>query len=149
MHDGGRDVHAATAMSGEPLIPQLAAFYGPEPRAPVKSVHEVWTIVKDRDDYRTAYSDYWNSTSSQTGTGRPVDFIILPCSATASFEKGKGMYMGYTGFASLLDYTSVTIRGGKVNSEVDVKVSRETFHGEMDRGIWAQCKRSLQQAFTC
>lgn len=38
-----------------------------------------------RDDYKAEYLEYWNSTSTLTSTGRPIDALLCPIAPSASF----------------------------------------------------------------
>jgi len=43
------------------------------------SAYQLWQIQKAKRNLRQEYLDHWNATSTETGTGRPVDAIIAPC----------------------------------------------------------------------
>lgn len=44
--------------------------------------------------YQKEYMDYWNSTSSLTGNGEPVDAVIIPLSPFAAVRPGMYDYHG-------------------------------------------------------
>lgn len=63
--------------------------------------------------------DYWNSTASQTTTGRPVDALICPTTIMAATLPGKHVHPGSTMFVNMLDYSTVTLPVTHVDREVD------------------------------
>lgn len=42
------------------------------------------------------YMEYWNSTSEQTKTKRPVDAVICPVTPFAAARPEKHLYVGYS-----------------------------------------------------
>ncbi len=42
-------------------------------------------MSRDQRQYQTEYLAHWNATASQTSTGKPIDAILSPTMATASF----------------------------------------------------------------
>lgn len=63
--------------------------------------------------------DYWNSTGSQTSTGRPVDALICPTTIMAAALPGKHVHAGSTMFVNVLDYSTVTLPVMHVDRAVD------------------------------
>jgi len=76
IYDGGTDVHAAFALSGEPMASQVASTYGT--RQPEYTASEIAAVNVQKLEYQREYMEYWNSTATLTGTGRPVEAIIAP-----------------------------------------------------------------------
>jgi amidase len=52
------------------------------------SAYGLWQLHKRKLDLREAYMAHWNSTVSQTGTGRPIDAIICPAAPYAAPPHG-------------------------------------------------------------
>ncbi|KAF9885842.1 Acetamidase [Aspergillus nanangensis] len=96
--DGGKAFHEALALSGEPATPTI---FGAKASSPVDA-----STVMERNvslnNYRKAYLDYWDSTASITGSGRPVDALITPFHQGPPPAPGKVRYM-----ASVLPVTQV------------------------------------------
>lgn len=78
-YDNGADTRAAFELSGEPPAPQLGQTYGKDqkPDPPKDAVHIAENNIAKRE-YQKEYLEYWNSTAEQTGTGKPVDAVIMP-----------------------------------------------------------------------
>ncbi|EXJ80131.1 hypothetical protein A1O1_08273 [Capronia coronata CBS 617.96] len=108
IYDGGKDVHDAFALSGEPLSTQIKLSYGDKPIEEYKASQiSANNIAKRR--FQKEYLDYWNSTAQETGTGRAVDGIIMAVSPYPAARPEKYNYYGYTSVVNGLDYTSVVV----------------------------------------
>jgi amidase len=92
-YDGGRDVHKAFALSGEDIAPQITVNYGNEPFREMTASEIASTNIAKRM-YQKEYMDYWNSTSSSTDSGQPVDAVILPLAPFAAARPGLYDYHG-------------------------------------------------------
>lgn len=90
--------------------------------------------------YQQRYLEYWNSTAKITKNGRPVDFVLLPALQGASYRPGEGLYGGYSIVINLLDFTAAVFPVTKVDKEIDKKIDRQDFLGELDRVIHEQCQ---------
>ena len=77
-------------MSGEPPIEAVLGSK-PSPEANASQIIKVNIAIRD---YRKAYLDYWNSTSEITGTGRPVDALIMPLAAFPPPQPRQARYLG-------------------------------------------------------
>lgn len=107
-YDGGKDIHGAFALSGEPISPQIILSYGKGPQQEFLASQIASTNV-DKRRIQKEYMDYWNSTVNLTGTGRPVDGIICPLAPYPAARPEKYKYYGYSTWVNGLDYTSVVI----------------------------------------
>jgi amidase len=76
--DGGEEFQRDTDASGEPLHPQLEAWLGHSANVKPMTVFETWQNQQRRSTLATAWLDRWQQTKSQTGTGRPIDGLIMP-----------------------------------------------------------------------
>lgn len=92
VYDGGRDIHSAFGLSGEPISKQLA-FCGDEPFYEY-TASEIARNNVDKREYQKEYMEYWNSTANLTGTGRPVDAVISPVSQFAAARPNTFTYVG-------------------------------------------------------
>ncbi|KAL2414140.1 Acetamidase [Exophiala dermatitidis] len=108
VYDGGKDVHGAFGLSGEPISPQIKLSYGDKPKQEFTASEIAANNVAKRA-FQKAYIDYWNSTIKETGTGRPVDGVISPVAPYAAARPEKYNYYGYTMWVNGLDYTSVVV----------------------------------------
>jgi amidase len=74
----------------------------------------MWASTVRREEYRTAYAELWNSTSSD-GKGKDmVDVILCPATPSAAPKIDTARYWGYTAQWNLLDYPAVVFPVSKV-----------------------------------
>ena len=72
---------------------QLRTWYEGQHRE-ASSAAEFWALCQQRDEYRSEYLRYWNSTKNLTKTGRPVDGVILPVAPSAAVAENHFTYYG-------------------------------------------------------
>ncbi|KAH6679332.1 amidase signature domain-containing protein [Halenospora varia] len=129
LYDGGTDVHAAFALSGEPMVSQISSTYGE--RKEEYTASQIATVNVAKRAYQKEYMDYWNSTATLTTTGRPVDAIIAPLAPFAAARPdmgkfGRGEYKlkrvmpGLSAWVNLLDYSAAVLPVMMVDKGVDV-----------------------------
>ncbi|TVY56326.1 Acetamidase [Lachnellula cervina] len=136
LFDGGADVHAAFALSGEPMAGPVAATYGTLKEQYTAS--QIAAVNVGKRAYQKEYMDYWNSTSALTGTGRPVDAVIAAVAPFAaarpdmySYYGGntvlseedvtaKLMMPGFSTIVNILDYSTSVLPVTKVDKNIDV-----------------------------
>ncbi|KAF2657724.1 amidase [Lophiostoma macrostomum CBS 122681] len=116
-YDGGHDVKSVFALSGEPMAPQVAFYQDLEKEFSGSEIAA--TNVRLRQ-LKKEYMDYWNSTETVTGTGRPVDAIITPLAPFPAARPEMYSYYGYSTWVNVLDYTSVVVPVTNVDKEVDL-----------------------------
>ena len=133
-YEGGLDVHSDMALSGEPVLPQIAMLFGDKPGKQYSATEISANVVALRE-WRKQYLDYWNSTTELTGTGRPVDGVIAPVAPFAAARPLKYIYYGYTIFVNGLDYTSVAIPVTTVDKAIDVADRSYQPLNEIDKTI--------------
>lgn len=139
VYDGGANVHAAFALSGEMVAEQVANAYGYKPTDEMTASKIAETNVAKRQ-YQKEYMEYWNSTEKHTGTGRPVDAFIAPLAPFPAARPTKYSYYGYSTFVNLLDYTSCVIPVTTVDEKVDVIDKNFKPVSEQDQKVWNDCK---------
>ena len=106
--DGGKDVHEAFALSGEPLSQQISMTYGTEPK-PEKTASEIAENNVAQRQWKKQWMDAWNATASATGSGKPIDCIIAPLAPYAAARPEKYKWYAYSAFVNGLDYTAVVV----------------------------------------
>jgi len=95
-------------------------------------------------EYRERYTDYWESTSTETDTGRPVDAVIMPVAPHAAIIPGGFYYTyQYSSVLDALDYCSVVIPVTKADQEVDKFDETYKPLNEVDKLNWLACKSML------
>ncbi|TVY34670.1 Acetamidase [Lachnellula occidentalis] len=129
LFDGGADVHAAFALSGEPMIGPIAAAYGTLKQQYTAS--QIAAVNVGKRAYQKEYMEYWNSTSALTGTGRPVDAVIAPIAPYAATRPdieavlnedvtARFMMPGFSTIVNLLDYSTSVLPVTKADKRIDV-----------------------------
>ena len=113
--DGGKDVHKALELSGEPLVP--GAFVG-RPDTEI-DVYEYWQLTLARTAFATKYLEKWNQTKDLTWTGRPVDGILSPVSALPAYPHEFQLSIGYTAISNALQLSSVIVPVIRVDPQLD------------------------------
>lgn len=118
LYDGGKDVHGAFALSGEPMSKQIQMTYGDKPGKEATASEISENNVAKRQ-WQKEYMDYWNSTAGLTGTERPVDGVICALAPYAAARPEKYQYYGLSSFVNGLDYTSVVVPVTEADKSVD------------------------------
>ncbi|KAK4141485.1 amidase signature domain-containing protein [Dichotomopilus funicola] len=138
--DAGRDIHNQLSLSGEVPVPELAAVYGETfGHLPPKTVNNLWDSQRRRDEFQISYLRYWESTCARTSNGEAVDAIIVPVAPTVGYERGKGLYPGYTAAYTVLDYSVAVVRAGKADAAKDLPYQEFKAQSDFDAMIHAQC----------
>jgi amidase len=138
MYDGGLDLLESFQLSGEPMAPQLAGAFG-EPREQFTGSMIAANNVRQRE-LKKNYMDYWNSTASQTTSGRPVDAIISPIAPFPAARPKMYGYYGYSIWVNLLDYTSVVVPITNVDKSIDVIDKGYQPKNAEDKACYESCK---------
>ncbi|KAI4097849.1 MAG: hypothetical protein LQ344_000121 [Seirophora lacunosa] len=133
-YDNGADIRSALALSGEPMIPQLASLNAEGPKPPEDATHIAANNVAKRE-YQKEYMEYWNSTAELTGTGRPVDVVIAPVAPFSAPRRERYRYYGYTAIVNLLDYTACTLPVTTADKNIDVAVASFKPVSDLDRQV--------------
>lgn len=76
--DGGGEFQRDTDVSGEPLHPQIEAWLGHGAEREPMTVLETWANQERRNVLQMRWLERWQATASVTGTGRPIDGLIMP-----------------------------------------------------------------------
>ena len=134
--DNGDDIRTQCAISGEPIIPELARFIATDNPPPPIPLLQYEDLALKKQHFQDRYTDYWHSTIEQTGTGRPVDGVILPVAPTAAVINDKFMHYGYVNVANLLDYTCVSIPVTTADQELDPFDKDYRPLNDLDRKNW-------------
>ena len=117
-YDGGKDLFDSFALSGEPISPQITMSYGKEPKDESNATQIAANNVTKRK-FQKEYLDYWNSTASETGTGRPVDGILTPLAPYPAARPEGYKYYGFSAWVNGMDYTSVVVPVTIADKSVD------------------------------
>ncbi|KAL3457143.1 amidase signature domain-containing protein [Aspergillus heterothallicus] len=112
---GGEAIKKLLSVLDEPLIDEVL----PPEKMRVLSVSQYKEAAAQIKCLRQKYLDIWQATSSETGTGRPVDGIILPSGGTVAPPHGKMEYFAYEAISNVLDWTCATIPITNVDPALD------------------------------
>ncbi|CAK9785792.1 general amidase [Cutaneotrichosporon oleaginosum] len=135
MADGHKDLYDTLALSGEPRVGPLGS--GPETLLEDEvTITKYWEIQYRKQRFLKEQLDHWNRTAEHTGTGRPVDAIICPVSATPPQTLRGRQYYGYTAWCNLADLPSAVIPVTRVNPAKDLKVTRDDYYNWLDKELW-------------
>lgn len=120
-------------------------------------LYELWQLVKEKKALRKSYLDYWQASSAQTGTGRPVDAIISPVAALPACPHGLNTYVAlspitlsdknltfirdafYTTLVNAMDYTAACFPVTTVHPDLDVPVDPHDFYNHEDEAFYKLC----------
>ncbi|KAI1205796.1 amidase [Annulohypoxylon truncatum] len=105
--DGGADVKAAIASSGEPWLPLSKFILLDNPHVKEHTIASLWEAVSAREEYRTKYAQLWNETARSSPEGRPIDVILCPTGFGVAPKLETSRYWGYTSQWNLLDYPAI------------------------------------------
>jgi len=134
LYDGGADVHSAFDLSGEPMASQISSTYGT--RQEEYSASQIAAVNVRKRQYQKKYMDYWNSTASITGTGRPVDAVITPLAPFAAARPDMYKYYAYSVWVNLLDYSTAVLPVTLADKNVDVVDKGYKPLNETDEKVW-------------
>ena len=99
----GKMIKDLLAEGGEPAIPSVAKFLDRATELSVleltqlysksssaRSIHtakfsHLLTTCRDQRQYQIDYLALWNATARMTSTGKPIDVLLTPAMASASF----------------------------------------------------------------
>ncbi|KEP48490.1 glutamyl-tRNA(Gln) amidotransferase subunit A [Rhizoctonia solani 123E] len=113
MIDGGDDIRATLAESGEPPIPQVAGILPDPSEKSGCTLAESWDMNIRRDQFRAKALKHWNETALRSNSGRPVDVVLCPATPTLAAPHGTTRWIGYTAYWNLLDLPAVVFPSGK------------------------------------
>ncbi|KZT51752.1 amidase, partial [Calocera cornea HHB12733] len=111
----GSPYHSPASLPGqdEPLESALLL-----PSAPL-AIYELYALHKQKRQLLKGFLDTWLSTSSQTGTGRPIDAILAPVMATPAPPHGRNAWDFYCEYWNIVDAPCVVLPVTTVDAGVD------------------------------
>ena len=118
--------------------------YGKEPREQMNASRIAATNVAKRI-YQKDYMEYWNSTQELTGTGRPVDALIMPLAPFPAARPLCFKYYGYSSIINFLDYTSCVIPVTTADQKVDMIDKDFKPLNDLDKAIAGLCKSAVKR----
>ncbi|KAL4251646.1 amidase family protein [Abortiporus biennis] len=135
------DFATVTAPTGEPILTSMydleaavkteAAFRPPEGQ-PTMTAYQLWQLHKTKLQLRQEHLNYWQSSVSLTGTGRPVDAIISPVAPRTAPTHGNNIDAAYTTVWNGHDSSVCVVPITKVDPVLDAKKPRSNFLSAAD-----------------
>lgn len=116
--DGGTDVFATLAASGEPAIPNFADLLNPS--LPKIDMNTLWDTHLKKWAYQCEYLEQFRLAEDAIGT--EIDAIVMPITPTAAVRHNQFKYYGYASAINLLDFTSVVVPVTYADKKVDREV---------------------------
>ncbi|RFU29945.1 hypothetical protein B7463_g6399, partial [Scytalidium lignicola] len=93
--DGGADVNEVFSKTGEPMEEGVTWLLG-DGTSEQYTGSRIAAVNVAKRQFQKKYMDYWNTTATKTGTGRPVDAVIAPVAPFAAAKKNTYEYYDYT-----------------------------------------------------
>ncbi|KZV89596.1 general amidase [Exidia glandulosa HHB12029] len=142
--DGGQDFRDAVAPTGEPVIENMIPaevehYLKNVPRivrGAGNDAYTLWQLHKRKTELRELYLDHWNATVANSGTGRPVDAIILPVAPFPAPPHGLYRIAAYTNVWNVLDCPSCVVPVTRVDQTLDVKAAPHEIRNDEDKIIY-------------
>ncbi|CAE7223598.1 unnamed protein product [Rhizoctonia solani] len=110
--DGGDEIRSVLAESGEPPIPSVARILTEGEKRGAYTLAESWEMNAKRDEFRARALKHWNETERRTKSGRPVDAVLCPASATLAPPHWTMRWFGYTAYWNLVDFPAAVFPSG-------------------------------------
>ncbi|KAI0470770.1 amidase signature domain-containing protein [Xylariaceae sp. FL0804] len=109
--DGGEEIRRDAGATGEPLPANVESMYRSGPTsnaAPVQpsSVFETWQNQQRRAALAQRFLARWQATAARTGTGRPMDGLVMPSTPFPAVRHGTRYAWNYGTLSPLLDLTT-------------------------------------------
>jgi amidase len=141
--DGGEEFQRDTDASGEPLHPHVEGWLGKSSEAKAHTVFETWQNQHQRALLGQRWLDKWEKTVDITGTGRPIDGLIMPSTPFPAIRHDGGYPWQYGALSPLLDLTTGVFPVTKVDLEKDMVPGDWKPISEKDQKVMAYCEYLL------
>lgn len=99
--DGGEEFRRDVEVSGEPLHAAIEGWLGRSTDAKPQSVAETWRNQARRTELATRWLERWVRTKEITGTGRPIDGLIMPGTPFPAIRHNGGYHVSLKCFPFL------------------------------------------------
>jgi amidase len=138
--DGGEEFRRDTDITGEPLHPHVEAWLGHSSKATAQTVFETWQNQHERALLGQRWLERWQKTVELTGTGRPIDGLIMPSTPFPAIRHDGGYPWQYGALSPLLDITTGVFPVTKVNLENDKVPENWKAISETDQKLMDYCE---------
>ncbi|KAL1720608.1 amidase signature domain-containing protein [Schizophyllum commune] len=134
--DGGTSIKKVIEEGGEPW-PAGLREYG-EKGTPHPTTYEMWQIHLKRTAWCQRYLAHWAATRERTGTGRPIDGMIMPTAPYAAIRHDQWEYVGYTAVWNVLDWSAATVPVLRADPAKDPADLKYTPRNILDEHAWKE-----------
>lgn len=134
-HTTSQDILSTLALSGEPVIPNIADLVNP--LLPGVDINELWDIQLKKWDYQVEYLEQWRLREEEIG--KEIDAFIMPVAPTAAVRHDQFKYYGYTSIINVLDWASVVVPVTFADKAVDKKEYHQPL-SKTDGIVQTECK---------
>ncbi|KIV98702.1 hypothetical protein, variant [Verruconis gallopava] len=138
--DAGEEFQRDTNASGEPLHPQLESWLGKTANVRKQTVSETWQTQHARTMLAQRWLDRWEKTKEISGTGRPIDGLIMPSTPFPAIQHDGGYPHHWGVLSPLLDLSTGVFPVTKVDLEKDVIPSSWKPISNLDQKLMEYCK---------
>lgn len=138
--DAGEEFQRDTDASGEPLQPGVEEWLGHSAKVKAQTVTETWKNQHQRALLAQRWLERWQATKASTGTGRPIDALMMPSTPFPAIRHNGGYPWHYGALSPLLDLTTGVFPVTKVDLEKDKVPEGWKSIGEMDQKLMEYCE---------
>lgn len=138
--DGGYEVQRDSDATGEPLPQTVERWLGHSSGVKPQTVFETWQNQHKRALLAKEWLERWQATEKMTGTGRPIDGLIMPSTPFPAIRHDGGYPWQYGVFQPLLDLTTGVFPVTKVDLEKDVVPAGWKALSEKDQQVMDYCE---------
>ncbi|KAH8898429.1 amidase [Thozetella sp. PMI_491] len=135
--DGGEEFRRDSDATGEPLPPTVEKWLGHSSGAKPLTVFETWQNQHRKTLLAQKVLEKWQATEERTGTGRPIDGLIMPSTPFPAIRHNGGYPWHFGGFSPLLDLTTGVFPVTRVDLEKDVVPANWKPISEKDKEVMA------------
>lgn len=126
--------------SGEPPIPNIDQLLHPSSSKKV-DMNQLWDIQLEKWNIQREYLS--RIREFEVKTGKELDAIIAPVTATAAIRHNRLRYYGYSTVTNFLDFSSVVVPVTFADKGIDTKKGDFQPLTDIDKEVQAECTLRL------
>lgn len=133
LSDSGENFSREIALSGEPWPVETENWIkNALVHAPPPTVMDTLAYTESRNALARSWLDRWQATAAFTGTGRPIDGLIMPAVAAPAQPFEETIPYSYTALSVLLDLSTACFPVTSVSQELDILDQDSEIQSEVD-----------------
>lgn len=118
--DAGTEIQSECDKSGEPVVSVVKSCVSDDIYESSIDVNTWWDLCNEVYAIKQEFLSFWNATSEQTVSGRPIDCIVCPIWPSTSCLPYSPVVLNYTAPFNVTDCASVVLPVSKVDSKIDL-----------------------------